>query len=160
MIDIVAVVFLLVIWGIGKAVSSVGNHSTRAAPRPALDSTAALLNRSQIRAQFDWSDTMIQKYLGEPDKIRTFKRRYGRTGEEHLYLRRRVEAAIRLPHFEPKRVQTRRFRSEPFVVPPPVPEPADTKWTYTTPAPVEPEPDFLRMSIEGQKLRKPPKKRS
>jgi hypothetical protein len=159
MIDIVAVVFLLVIWGIGKAVSSVGNQSTRVASRPVIDPTAALLNRSQIRAQFDWSDTMIQKYLGEPDKIRTFKRQYGRTGEEHLYLRRRVEAAIRLPNFEPKRVQTRRFRSEPIVVPPPTPEPADKKWTYTTPAPVEPEPDFLRMSIEGQKLRKPPRKR-
>jgi hypothetical protein len=159
MIDIVAVVLLLIIWGIGKAVSSVGKQPTRAATRAVLDPTAALLNRSQIRAQFDWSDTMIQKYLGEPDKIHTFKRRYGRKGEEHLYLRRRVEAAMRLPDFEPKRVQTRRVKSEPIIVPPPAPEPAQKKWTYTTPTRVEPEPDFLRMSIEGQKLRKPPRKR-
>jgi hypothetical protein len=159
-IDIIAIVFLLVIWGIGKGASSVWNQSTRVATRPVLDPLGALLNRTQIRAQFDWSDTMIQKYLGEPDKIRTFKRRYGRTGEEHLYLRHRVEAATRSPNFEPKRVQTRRFRSEPVVVPPPAPKPAEEKWTYTTPTPVEPESDFLRMSIEGQKLRRPPRKRN
>jgi hypothetical protein len=152
-IDLIAIGLVIVVWLIGQAFGGVWTERARV-KRPTLDPTAKLLNRTQIRAQFNWSDTMIEKYLGKPDEIRIFKRRYGRTGEEHLFFRDRVEAAMLSPGFEPKRVQTRRPK-EP-VMSMHIDPPSDSKIIAPTADEVA---QVMRMSIEGQKLRKLPRKR-
>jgi hypothetical protein len=102
-----------------------------------------MMTRRDIRNEFNWSDSMIQKYLGKPDDTRFVRLRCGRRGTQFLYLRERVEAAMQAPGFEPKRVQIRRTHTSPN------PEPAV----------VEEKPQEMFMYIEGQKPRRPPKRK-
>jgi hypothetical protein len=102
-----------------------------------------MMTKRDIRSEFNWSDSMIQKYLGMPDDTRFIRLRYGRRGTQFLYLRERVEAAMQAPGFEPKRVPARKPRLSP--------NPAPTV--------AEEAPQEMFMHIEGQEPRRSPRRK-
>jgi hypothetical protein len=59
--------------------------------------------RAEIRDEYGWSDAMIKRYLGEPDRVE--KRRSSTFGwcTAHLFLRERVLTAQATPGFKPRR---------------------------------------------------------
>jgi hypothetical protein len=71
--------------------------------------------RAEIREEYDWTDSMIRRYLGEPDRIdERYSVTYGRY-TAHLFLRERVLSAQAAPGF-----RGRRPEPEPSDIEPPL----------------------------------------
>jgi hypothetical protein len=65
---------------------------------------SAFLGPAAIRTEYRWSDSMIQRYLGEPDAIEERRGQYC-PYKIHLFLRARVVSAEATPGFVPRRVR-------------------------------------------------------
>jgi hypothetical protein len=65
------------------------------------------VSRSELHNKYQWSDTMIRRYLGPPDLVEERSSVYGRY-TIHLFLRTRILSAQAAPWFRPRRAQSYR----------------------------------------------------
>jgi hypothetical protein len=87
----------------GNAMNTVPSMSS---PEVIVAEEAIYVGRSEIHEKYQWSDTMMRRYLGAPDLVEERRSNVYRRYTVHLFLRTRILNAQAAPGFRPRRARS------------------------------------------------------